>query len=73
VETVEKLSTSIFDALVIGPAGAPRELADHLEEQYPNLPVILAGMDVAVPAAGQVAGIFPAPLSARRFLAVCDR
>jgi len=66
---VEKLETTLFDALVIGPAGAPRELADYLEEEYPNLPVILAGVEVAIPASGQVAAVFPAPLSARRLLA----
>ncbi len=69
VESVEKLSTTLFDAMVIGPAGAPIELAEFLEQEYPNLPVILAGVEVAVPAAGQVAAVIPAPLSARRLLA----
>jgi DNA-binding NtrC family response regulator len=69
MEAVERLSTSLFDALVIGPTGAPRDLADYLEEQYPSLPVVLAGVEVAVPAGGQVAAVIPAPLSARRFLA----
>lgn len=63
-----KLSTQLFDAMVIGPAGAPRELAEHLERELPNLPVILAGVEVAVPAAGQVAAVFPAPLSARQLI-----
>ncbi len=69
MEAVEKLSTSLFDAMVIGPAGAPQELADCLEQEYPNLPVVLAGVEVAVPAAGQVAAVFPAPVSGRRLLA----
>ena len=69
MEAVEKLSTSLLDAMVIGPAGAPRELAEYLEQEVPNLPVVLAGVEVAVPAAGQVAAVFPAPLSGRRLLA----
>jgi len=73
MDAVDKLSTSLFDALVIGPAGAPRELAEYLEAEYPNLPVLLAGVEVAVPAAGQVAAVFPAPLSARRLLAAFAR
>lgn len=72
-DALEKLATSLFDALVIGPEGAPLELAEILERDFPNLPVILAGVEVAVPASGQVAAVFPAPLSARRLLAAVAR
>jgi len=73
VDALEKLDTTLFDALVIGPSGAPRELAEYLETEYPGLPVILAGVEVAVPAAGQVAAVFPAPLSGRRLLSAFAR
>jgi len=68
-----KLATTLFDALVIGPGGAPRELADYLESQFAHLPVVLAGVEVEVPATGQVAAVFPAPLSARRLVAAFAR
>ena len=73
VDARSKLETSLFDALVIGPSGAPREIAEFLEIEFPALPVILAGVEVAVPAAGQVAAVFPAPLSARRLAAAFAR
>jgi hypothetical protein len=73
MDALEKLETTLFDALVIGPSGAPQELADYLEKEYPGLPVVLAGVEVAVPAAGQVAAVFPAPLSGRRLLAAFAR
>ena len=72
-DALEKLATSLFDALVIGPEGAPLELAEILERDFPNLPVILAGVEVEVPPSGQVAAVFPAPLSARRLLATIAR
>lgn len=70
---LEKLATTLFDALVIGPTGAPRELAEFLEREFPGLPVILAGVEVAVPATGQVAAVFPAPLSPRSLIAAFAR
>lgn len=72
-DAMEKLATALFDALVIGPSGAPREVADCLEREFPGLPVILAGVEVAVPADGQVAAVFPAPLSPRRLIAAFSR
>ena len=69
IDALDKLSTSLFDSMVIGPGGAPRELAEYLERELPNLPVVLAGVEVAVPAAGQVAAVLPAPLSARALVA----
>jgi CheY-like chemotaxis protein len=58
-----KLRTALFDAVVFGPAGAPETLARFLEQEMPGVPVVLAGVPVAVPAAGQVAAVLPAPLS----------
>ncbi len=63
-----KLSTSLFDAMVFGPGAAPRELADFVQGEFPNLPIVLAGVPVAIPACGQVAAVLPAPLSAHRLL-----
>lgn len=68
-----KLGTMLFDAMVIGPTGAPRELADFLEREFPGLPVLLAGVEVAVPGAGQVAAVLPAPLSARTIASLFAR
>jgi len=67
-EAALKLDTAIFDALVIGPAGAPRELADHVQREFPQLPVVLAGTAAAPEPAGQVAAVLPAPLSAQKTL-----
>jgi len=72
-DAMEKLATTLFDALVIGPTGAPQDLAERLEREFPGLPLILAGVEVAVPAAGQVAAVFPAPLSPRRLIAAFAR
>ena len=69
MDALEKLGTTLFDSMVIGPLGAPRELAEYLEGELPNLPIVLAGVEVAAPAAGQVAAVLPAPLSARKLLA----
>lgn len=68
-----KISTTLFDALVLGPSGAPRELADFIEAEFSDLPIILAGVPVEVPAAGQVAAVLPAPLCAERMAAAFRR
>jgi hypothetical protein len=68
-----KLRRQIFDAVVIGPSGAPQELAAFLESELPNLPVILAGVEVAVPSAGQVVAVLPAPLSPKKLLSTFAR
>lgn len=68
-----KIATTLFDAVVLGPSGAPRELADFIETEFPRLPVILAGVPVEIPAAGQVAAVLPAPLSAERLASVLRR
>jgi hypothetical protein len=61
-----KLDTAIFDAVVFGPQGPSRQLADFVQRQFPQMPVVLAGVPVEVEPAGQVAAVLPAPLSARR-------
>jgi hypothetical protein len=68
-----KLRRQVFDAVVIGPAGAPEALAGFLESELPNLPVILAGAEVAVPSAGQVVAVLAAPLSPKRLLSTFAR
>jgi CheY-like chemotaxis protein len=72
-EAALKLETALFDALVIGPAGAPQELADHVQREFPQLPVVLAGTARAAEAMGQVAAVLPAPLSAQKTLSTFVR
>ena len=72
-EAALKLDTMLFDALVIGPAGAPQELADRVQREYPQLPVVLAGVAHSAEPAGQVAAVLPAPLSAQKVLSTFVR
>ena len=72
-EAARMLSTALFDALVIGPAGAPEAFAEFVQDELPQLPIVLAGVPVDVPPAGQIAAVLPAPLSARRLLAAFAR
>ena len=67
-DAILKLETGLFDILVFGPAGAPAEMAEHVEREFPNLPVVLAGVPVQVPCAGQVAAVLPSPISAQRLV-----
>jgi hypothetical protein len=67
-EAILKLETGLFDILVFGPAGAPAEMAEHVEREFPSLPVVLAGVPVQVPCAGQVAAVIPSPISAQRLV-----
>ena len=67
-DAILKLETGIFDILVFGPAGAPAEMAEHIEREFPNLPVVLAGVPQVVPCLGQVAAVLPAPISAQRLV-----
>jgi len=57
-----KLETGLFDALVIGPCGASRELADLLESDWPELPLVLAGVEREVPCAGPIAAVLTRPI-----------
>ena len=63
VEAQLKLDTALFDALVIGPGGAPKELADHIEAEWPAMPIILAGMPGEAPVCDPIVAVLPAPLS----------
>jgi hypothetical protein len=72
-DAVRKLQTALFDAAVFGPSGAPEALADFIQRELPQMPVVLAGVAAAVPAEGQVAAVLPAPLSAERLLAAFRR
>jgi hypothetical protein len=67
-DAILKLETGLFDILVFGPGGAPAEMAEHVEREFPNLPVVLAGVPIQVPCAGQVAAVIPSPLSAQRLV-----
>jgi hypothetical protein len=67
-DAILKLETGLFDILVFGPGGAPVEMAEHVEREFPNLPVVLAGVPINVPCAGQVAAVIPSPISAQRLV-----
>ncbi|HZE96145.1 MAG TPA: hypothetical protein VE981_03890 [Planctomycetota bacterium] len=67
-DAILKLETGLFDILVFGPSGAPAEMAEHVEREFPNLPVVLAGVPFQVPCAGQVAAVIPSPLSSQRLI-----
>ncbi len=72
-DAIRKLRTSLIDALVIGPEGAPRELADFVEGEVPRMPIVLAGAAVEIAAGGPVAAVLAAPLSAARLAAAFRR
>src|SRR5688572_33069932 len=58
-EAARMLTTSLFDALIIGPNGAPEEFANFVQDEFPQLPIVLAGVPVAVPPGGQIAAVLP--------------
>lgn len=64
-----KIDTALFDAILIGPAGAPEELTGFIEREFPHLPIVLAGSAVAAAPQGQVAAVLPAPVSGARLVA----
>ena len=68
-EAILKMDTGLFDALVFGPSGAPEDLADYVQTEFSQLPIVLAGVPADAPAQGQVVAVLPAPLSAHRLLA----
>jgi hypothetical protein len=67
-DAILKLETGLFDILVFGPGGAPADMAEHIETNFPSLPVVLAGVPVQVPCIGQVAAVIPSPISAQRLV-----
>ncbi|MBI2900650.1 MAG: hypothetical protein HYY17_10725 [Planctomycetes bacterium] len=72
-DAIRKLETGLFDALVIGPAGACREFADRLDASFPELPLLLAGVGRAVPASGRVRAVLPGPLHAAALAGAVQR
>jgi len=61
-EARRKLDTGLFDALVIGAGGASREIAELLESEWPDLPLVLAGVERDVPLAGPIAAVLTRPI-----------
>ena len=61
-ETRRKLETGLFDALVIGAGGAPRGLAEFLEAEWPELPLVLAGVERDIPCAGPIVAVLSRPI-----------
>jgi len=61
-EARRKLDTGLFDALVIGAGGASREIAEFLESEWPDLPLVLAGVERDVPLAGPIAAVLTRPI-----------
>jgi hypothetical protein len=61
-EARRKLDTGLFDALVIGAGGASREIAELLESEWPDLPLVLAGVERDVPIAGPIAAVLTRPI-----------
>lgn len=61
-EARRKLETGLFDALVIGAGGASRDIAELLESEWPDLPLILAGVERDVPCAGPIVAVLTRPI-----------
>jgi CheY-like chemotaxis protein len=61
-EARRKLETGLFDALVIGAGGASREIAEFLESEWPDLPIVLAGVEHEVPVGGPIVAVLTRPL-----------
>jgi hypothetical protein len=61
-EARRKLETGLFDALVIGAGGASREIAELLESEWPELPLILAGVEREIACAGPIVAVLTRPI-----------
>lgn len=72
-EARRRIDTGLFDVLILGPSGAPEDLAAFLEHECPGLPIILAGVPAEQRPAGQLAAILAAPLSAERLISAVRR
>lgn len=72
-DACRKIETTLFDLVVIGPAGAPREFAEFLDEKFADLPVILAGVEIEIPPQGRVRAVVPNPLNAARFVSAVEK
>lgn len=71
-DACRKIETTLFDLVLIGPAGAPREFAEFLDEMFAELPVILAGVELEIPPQGRVRAVVPKPLNASRLLSAVE-
>ncbi len=57
-----KLDTGLFDAVILGASGAPREVAEHLEHEHPALPIVLAGVAREIPCVDPIAACLVRPI-----------
>jgi len=64
-DAVLKLDTALFDAVIVDPAGAPRVLADYLDEEMSHLPILLVGCGRGTPAVDRIQAVLPSPLDLR--------
>lgn len=71
-DALAKLETALFDLMVIGPRGAPREPADPIERETPELPLILVGIEGEISPAGQVRAAIPRPIRPSRFVSAIE-
>ncbi len=68
-----KLDTGLFDGLIIGPSGVPHGLAHHLDFAWPELPIVLAGVERKIEPIGRIRAVLPRPLSASRLASAVAR
>jgi len=68
-----KLRTALFDAVVIGPGGAPAKLARHLDEEMPHLPILLLGVDGEIPQMDRIHAALPSPVNLGALAAAARR
>jgi hypothetical protein len=67
-DAIRKVATDLIDAVLFGPDGAPRELADFIEREFPRLPLVLAGVPAGTSDSGRLAAVIPAPLASGRLV-----
>lgn len=73
-DTLLKLDTALFDAVVLVPeGGVPREVADFLDAEMEHLPILLAGVHGATPASPRIHAVFPSPVDLAQLTAVLRR
>lgn len=68
-EARRKIDTALFDVVIVGPEGIPAPLASFLEEEWPLMPIVLAGVDVETIPVAPVAAALPKPISFERLAA----
>ena len=72
-DAILRLDTGLFDAVVVGPGGTHREVADYLNEEMLHLPVILLGRDEATPGMDRIHAVLASPLNLGAFVAAVRR